>query len=203
MRILKMYPTSINGQYVDILVDAMRNGSLIAYPTDTMYAIGCDALNNKAVENICKIKNIDPRKQHLSVTCANLSQAAEYAKIDNRAFAILKRHTPGPFTFILPAATTLPKVFKGRRQVGIRIPDNTIAIGLAEALGNPLLTTTAQWSGDNDDNITIPEAIADHYEPLGIEFVIDAGEGATDQSTVVDLTDSANPEIIRQGKGVL
>lgn len=203
MRILKMYPTSINGQYVDILVDAMRNGSLIAYPTDTMYAIGCDALNNKAIENICKIKNIDPRKQHLSVTCANLSQAAEYAKIDNRAFAILKRHTPGPFTFILPAATTLPKVFKGRRQVGIRIPDNTIAISLAEALGNPLLTTTAQWNGDNDDNITIPEAIADHYEPLGIEFVIDAGEGAADQSTVVDLTDSANPEIIRQGKGVL
>lgn len=202
MRILKMYPTSINGQYIDILVDAMRNGSLIAYPTDTMYAIGCDALNNKAIENICKIKGIDPRKQHLSITCAGLSQASEYAKIDNRAFAILKQYIPGPFTFILPTSTTLPKVFKGRRQVGIRIPDNPIARHLAEALGNPLLTTTAQWSDDNE-NITIPEAIADHYEPLGIEFVIDAGEGTTDLSTIVDLTDSDNPEIIRQGKGVL
>lgn len=197
-----MYPTSINGQYIDILVDAMRNGSLIAYPTDTMYAIGCDALNNKAIENICKIKGIDPRKQHLSITCAGLSQASEYAKIDNRAFAILKQYIPGPFTFILPTSTTLPKVFKGRRQVGIRIPDNPIARHLAEALGNPLLTTTAQWSDDNE-NITIPEAIADHYEPLGIEFVIDAGEGTTDLSTIVDLTDSDNPEIIRQGKGVL
>lgn len=203
MRVLKMFPTSINENYIGQLVEVLREGALIIYPTDTMYAIGCDALNNRAIEQICRLKGIDPRKQHLAITCYDISQAAEYARIDNRAFAILKEYLPGPFTFILPAATTLPKIFKGRREVGIRVPDNAIARELARALGNPLLTTTAQWDDDDCDSITLPESIADHYEPLGVTYIIDAGEGDTRMSTIVDLTDSNNPEVIRQGKGEL
>lgn len=203
MRMMRMFPSSINERYIDELTDALRDGKLIIYPTDTVYAIGCDAMNSRAIERVCRIKDIDPRRQHLSITCADISQAAEYARIDNNAFALLRRSLPGPFTFILPASTTLPKVFKGRKEVGIRIPDNAIARRLAEALGHPLLTTTVAWE-EADDDITIPEAIERHYEALGVDFIIDAGEGGTEGSTIVNLTDSsAEPEIIRQGKGTL
>ncbi len=201
MTLLTMYQSSINGRYIDTLVDALRNGELIVYPTDTTYAVGCDALNNRAIERICKIKGIDPRKQHLSIVCSDISQASEYARIDNRAFTLLKSSLPGPFTFILPTATTLPKVFKGRREVGVRVPDNEIARTLARELGNPLLTTNVDWP-DAGDDITLPHAVADHYGPLGVAFTIDAGEGDTALSTVVDLTDSSNPEIVRQGKSL-
>lgn len=203
MRMMRMFPSSINERYIDELTDALRDGKLIIYPTDTVYAIGCDAMNSRAIERVCRIKDIDPRRQHLSITCADISQAAEYARIDNNAFALLRRSLPGPFTFILPASTTLPKVFKGRKEVGIRVPDNAIARRLAQALGHPLLTTTVAWE-EADDDITIPEAIERHYEALGVDFIIDAGEGGTEGSTIVNLTDSsAEPEIIRQGKGTL
>ena len=139
MRTLKMYPTSINMQYVDMLVKALKDGDVIVIPTDTRYALACDALNNRAIERVCRLKNIDPKKHPLSIVCADLSQASEYARIDNRAFQIVKRNTPGPFTFILPPATTLPKVYKGRKEVGVRIPDNEIARALAAELGHPLL----------------------------------------------------------------
>ncbi|MDE6224748.1 MAG: threonylcarbamoyl-AMP synthase [Muribaculaceae bacterium] len=201
MRTLQMFPTSINSEYLDIAVNALRDGNPIIYPTDTLYAIGCDALNNRAVEHICRIKSIDPRRHFLSVVCADISQAAIYARIDNRAFAILKRYLPGPYTFILPAATTLPKVFKGRRQVGIRIPDDNIATALATALGNPLLSSTADWNDSGDDAL-LPEAVADHFKDSGIDLIIDEGEcQSTLPSTIVDLTDSASPVIIREGKG--
>lgn len=202
MRIMKMFPTSINERFIDELVDALRDSRLIIYPTDTVYAVGCDAMNSRAIERICRMKDIDPRRQHLSIVCADISQAAEYARIDNRAYALLRRSLPGPFTFILPASTTLPKIFKGRKEVGIRIPDNAIALRLAEALGHPLLTTTVAWP-DADDDITLPEAIARHYENLGVDYLIDAGEGGTVGSTIVSLADSSEPEIIRQGKGML
>ncbi|MDE7155453.1 MAG: threonylcarbamoyl-AMP synthase [Muribaculaceae bacterium] len=201
MRTLKMFPTSINSEYLDIAVNALRDGEPIIYPTDTLYAIGCDALNNRAIENICRIKSIDPRRHFLSVVCADISQAAIYARIDNRTFAILKRYLPGPYTFILPAATTLPKVFKSRRQVGIRIPDDNIATALASALGNPLLSSTADWA-DSDDDVLFPEAVADHFKDSGINLIIDKGEcQSTLPSTIVDLTDSTSPIIIREGKG--
>ncbi|MDE6378523.1 MAG: threonylcarbamoyl-AMP synthase, partial [Duncaniella sp.] len=132
MKTLRMYPTSLNDKFLDEAVEALERGELIVYPTDSLYALGCDALNNNAIERLCRIKGIDPKKQSLSVVCASLSMASEYARIDNEAFRILRANLPGPFTFILPAATTLPKVFKGRRTVGIRIPDNPIALALAE-----------------------------------------------------------------------
>lgn len=200
MRILKMFQGSVNERYVDETVRILEEGGLIIYPTDTMYAIGCDALNNRAIERICRIKGLDPKKNNLSILCGNISQASRYAKIDNDAFAILKEFLPGPFTFILPASPALPKVFKGRHNVGIRIPDSAIPQAIAEALGRPLLTTSVPTSPEQE--LILPEELADIYSGEGVSLVVDGGEGNVEFSTIVDLTDSGAPEILRQGKGV-
>lgn len=199
MKIYRTYPENIDRRAIDDAVDALRDGHLIIYPTDTMYAIGCDALCNNAIERICRLKGIDPRRSELSVICSSLSQASEYARIDNRAFRILKEHLPGPFTFILPASTSLPKVFKGRKAVGIRIPANPIATELASQLGNPIMTTSIPYT-DADEAVN-PESIAMNHE-RDAAVMIDGGDGSTDVSTVVDLTDSSDPVILRQGAGM-
>ena len=200
MRILKMYPTSINEKYVDTVVNAIKDGNIIIIPTDTLYAIACDALNNRAIERICKIKDIDPNKNTLSIVCSDISQASDYAKIDNKAFKVLKDYLPGPYTFILPASTSLPKVFKGRKTVGVRIPDNPIAGALAAALGNPLMTTSIDVDADAPFESVMPDSIAMRYGD-SVDIIIDAGEGEIVPSTVVDITDSSQPEVIREGKG--
>lgn len=200
MRILKMYPTSINEKYVDTLVSALRDGAVIIYPTDTLYALACDALNNRAIENICKIKGLDPNRNTLSIVCSDISQASEYVRIDNHAFKMLKKYLPGPFTFILPAATTLPKVFKGRKTVGLRVPDNSIATAIASSLGNPLMSTSVQIDKDEPYESAMPESLAMKYEGLA-DYIIDAGDGGIVPSTVVDITDSTSPEVLREGKG--
>lgn len=200
MKMLKIYPGSINSRFIDEAVDVIRSGGIVIYPTDTLYALGCDALNNKAVEKLCRLKGINPDKQLLSVVCASLSQAAEYAKIDNRAFAYLKEYLPGPFTFVLPASSALPKVFKGRKTVGIRIPDNPITLALTEAAGGPLLSTSVAVDSDIYNNVD-PEAIAVAYDNMA-DLLIDGGESVAEGSTVVSLLDSASPGIIREGKGV-
>ncbi|MDE6484095.1 MAG: threonylcarbamoyl-AMP synthase [Duncaniella sp.] len=201
MKILRMYPSSINDRYLDEVVTTLREGGVIIYPTDTVYAIGCDALNSRAIEKVCRIKGLNPDKNTLSVIAADLSMAAEYARIDNNAFHVLKANLPGPFTFILPAATTLPKAFKGRRTVGVRIPDNSIARAITQALGHPILSTTVPT--DDDGNYPVdPQAIALEAAPE-IDIVIDGDDGGTEVSTVVDLTDSSSPEILRQGMGEL
>lgn len=200
MRILKMYPTSINEKYVDTVVNALKDGNIIIIPTDTLYAIACDALNNRAIERICKIKDIDPNKNTLSIVCSDISQASDYAKIDNKAFKVLKDNLPGPYTFILPASTSLPKVFKGRKTVGVRIPDNSIAMALAAALGNPLMTTSIDVDADAPFESVMPDSIAMRYGD-SVDIIIDAGEGEIVPSTVVDITDSAESEVIREGKG--
>ncbi len=197
---MRMYRGSVNQRFVDEIVEALRDGALIIYPTDTRYALGCDALNNRAVERVCAIKGVDPKRNTLAVTCADLSQASEYARIDNVAYRILREALPGPYTFILPASTTLPKVFKGRRQVGIRIPDDDIARAITTALGHPLLTTTIEWDDDQGD-ACLPEAIVDRYEHESVEITVDAGECEPEMSTVVDLTDPTRPDVIRHGKG--
>lgn len=200
MRILKMYPTSINEKYVDTIVTALKDGSIIILPTDTLYAIACDALNNRAIERICKIKDLDPNRSTLSIVCSDISQASDYAKIDNKAFKVMKDYLPGPYTFILPASTSLPKVFKGRKTVGVRIPDNPIAEALAAALGNPLMTTSIDVDADAPFESVMPDSIAMRYGDC-VDIIIDAGEGEIVPSTVVDITDSSRPEVLREGKG--
>lgn len=194
MKTLQIYPTSINDRHIDLAVKALEDGGVVVYPTDTMYAVGCDALNNQAVQRVCRAKGINPDRQPLSIVCADLSMASEYARIDNRAFRLLRDNLPGAFTFILPAATTLPKAFKGRKSVGVRIPDNEIARELSRRLGRPLLTTTATVDAD--------ETMEVKYAALA-DLCIDGGDVPGQPSTVVDVTDSAAPEITREGAGQL
>ncbi len=203
MRSLRIYPSSINEKMVDEAVEALRGGELILYPTDTLYAIACSALNQGAIEKICRIKGINPQKESLSIVCSDISQASEYARIDNKAFRILKANLPGPFTFILPAATTLPKIFKGRRTVGVRVPGNPIATALARELGNPLLTTSVSYDEERSvESVSSPEVVALAYADR-VSLIIDGGDVPGEPSTVVDITDSSLPEIVRQGAGLL
>lgn len=205
MKILTIYPGSVNDRHIAEAVGVLRDGGIIIYPTDTLYAFGCDALNNRAIERLCHLKGLNPAKNLLSVVCSDISQAAEYARIDNHAFRILKQYLPGPFTFILPSSTTLPKVFKGRKSVGIRVPDNEIALALARELGNPLMTSSIPLDDFADTGYVEavdPRSVALKYENEGeIELAIDGGEGSTEPSTVVDILDSTSPEIIRPGLG--
>lgn len=198
MKSYRMYASSINERYADEIVERLRRGEIIIYPTDSLYAVGCDALNNRAVERVCRLKGINPAKQRLSMVCSDISQASEYARVDNEAFRLMRANLPGPFTFILPASTRLSKAFKGRREVGVRVPDNDIARHIAEVLGNPLLTTSVEWDGADAEDVCHPEAIMMHYDGLA-DAMVDGGEGGGIPSAVIDLTDSSSPEILREG----
>lgn len=202
MKILTVYPNSINQRHIDEAVEALRRGEIIVYPTDTFYALGADALNNRAVERLCRLKGMNPDKNLLSVVCSGLSQAAEYARIDNRAFRLMKENLPGAFTFILPASSTLPKVFKSRKTVGVRVPDNAIALAIAENLGNPVMSASVPL-GDGDDaleEVADPRALGLRYSGTPeVTVVIDGGDGGSEGSTIVDCLDSSSPEIVRQG----
>ena len=199
MKSLRIYNGNINMRFIDEAVEALEQGSLIIYPTDTLYAIGCDATNQRAIEHVCRIKGIDPRRQQLSILCADMSQAARFARIDNRAFDIMRRNLPGPFTFILPPATTLPKAFKGRKEVGVRIPDDDVARCLAEELGRPLLTTSIiTGSSNSDDYHTTMMEISDSYKS-DIPLLIDSGARDCIPSAIIDIMDPGSPTILRQG----
>lgn len=204
MKTLRIYPTSVNDRFIEEAAEALRRGEIIIYPTDTFYALGCSALSNSAIDRLCHLKGINPQKENLSVVCSDISQASEYARIDNKAFTILRRNLPGPFTFLLPTSPKLPKVFKGRRIVGIRIPDNEIARRLADELGNPLLSTSITNCHSDGDYTVTAEAVTAAYESIdAVSLMIDGGEGLCSGSTVVDLVDSSGPQIIRQGLGDL
>ena len=198
MKTYKMYSTSINERYIDELVDTLRKGGVVVYPTDSMYAIGCDALNNRAVERVCRIKGINPAKQRLSMVCGDISQASDYARIDNNAFRLLKSNLPGPFTFILPASTKLAKAFKGRHEVGVRVPDNGIARCLADSLGNPLLSASAAWDDADNEELARPEDVALHFEGV-VDAFVDGGSVPALPTSVVSLIDSSSPEFLREG----
>lgn len=199
MEVLSLYSDSLSGRYIEQAVDALREGNIIIIPTDTLYALACDALNQRAIEKLCRIKGLNPEKNYLSVICSDLSQASEYARIDNTAFREIKDYIPGPFTFILPASARLPKVFKGRKTVGVRVPNNSIARALAETLGNPLLTTSVDPADGDAYSVASPALIAEKYDN-DASLIVDSGEGNVEPSTVVDLTDSSSPRIVRQGK---
>ena len=200
--IIKLYEQNTNIKDVVKVVDALRNGDLIIYPTDTVYAIGCDIFNPKAVEAICKYKGIDTRKMNLSFICDDISMVSEFAKMSNTAFKLMKRNLPGPFTFILEGNSRLPKLFKQKKTVGIRIPDNSIVRAIVSELGNPMMTTSLKRDDDEIvEYYTDPELIDEKLGKM-VKYVVDGGIGTLDPSTIVDLTQD-DYEITRQGKGVL
>jgi Sua5/YciO/YrdC/YwlC family protein len=199
--LIKLYETNPNPKEVEKAVNILKEGGIVIYPTDTVYAIGCDALNVRAIERICKIKNINPQKTKLSIICEDLSNISEYAKVSNNVFKLMKRNLPGPFTFILNATSNLPKIYRNRKEVGIRIPDNNIIITLVRELGNPILTTSIRSKDDLMEYCTDPELIEEEYGYL-VDIVIDGGYGGLEPSTIVDCT-GEEIEIVRQGKGEL
>ena len=200
--ILKLYEKDTNPADLQRVADLLTDGGLVIYPTDTRYAIGCHALKERAVERICRIKGVDPGKNRLAIICPDLSGISEYAKVDNAAFKLMKRNLPGPFTFILPTGSRLPKIFRGRHEVGIRVPDNALTRAIVHRLGAPLLTMTLPHEEDEDiEYVTDPELIHEKLARM-VDLVIDGGIGNYEESTVVDCTGD-EPEIVRQGRGEL
>lgn len=200
--LLKLYEKNNSRRDLDRIVDILNQGGVIIYPTDTTYAFGCHALKERAIERVCEIKGLDTKHHLLSVVAHNISSVSEYVRIDNDTFRLMRDNLPGPFTFILPAGNRLPKIFKQRKEVGIRIPDSAIAREICEALGGPLLSTSLKVDEHEDtEYMTLPELIDEKYSDL-VDLVIDGGEGGTEQSTIVSCIDG-EPEVVRQGKGWL
>lgn len=199
--LIKLYSDNPNAREMQKIVAALRDGNTVIYPTDTIYGIGCDALNVRAVEKICQLKGIDPQKSNLSIICNDLSNITEYAKVSTSNFKLMRRNLPGPFTFILPTTSTLPRIFKNRKTVGIRVPDNEIIRELVSMLGNPILNTTVKDENDEVEYTTDPELIYEKWSNFA-DIVIDGGIGGMEPSTVVDCTGD-EPVIVRQGKGDL
>ena len=197
--LIRIHPDDPQPRLIKQVVETLRNGGVIIYPTDTIYGLGCDIHQHKAVERICRIKNVQPQKAQLSFVCYDLSQLSLYAKqLTTSAYRLLKQHLPGPYTFILEASKQTPKILKTKRDtVGIRIPDNEIAQSIVQELGNPILS--ASLPGEDVEEYTDPEIIHDRFEKL-VDIVIDGGIGGIIPSTIVDLT-SGVPEVIREGAG--
>ena len=199
--LLRIYPENPNDKDIRRVAEMLRDGKLAIYPTDTMYAIGCDALNVRAVERICKIKGVNPQKSNLSIICYDLSSISAYTKIDNAAFKMIRNYLPGPFTFILPTGSGLPKIYKNRKEVGIRMPDNRIIQAICRELGHPVMTMSVHYDAEEPEYATDPELIEERYEQE-VDVVVDGGFGDVVGSTVVDCT--VEPfEIVRQGKGLI
>ena len=200
--LIKLYEKNNNPKDLEKIIQTLEDGGIIIYPTDTMYAIGCHALKERAIERICKLKGIDPKKQHLSIICYDLSNISEYARIDNATFKLMKRNLPGAFTFILPTGSKLPKIFKNRKEVGIRMPDHPIIMEICQLLDAPILTTTLPLEeGEEIEYITTPELIEEKFG-RDADIIIDGGIGETEPSTIVNCVDG-EVEVVRQGKGWL
>jgi tRNA threonylcarbamoyl adenosine modification protein (Sua5/YciO/YrdC/YwlC family) len=199
---IKLYNENPNPRQVARVVEVLRDGGLVIYPTDTVYGLGCDITNIKALERIARIKGVKLEKSNFSFICYSLSDLSDYVKqIDTSTFKILKRALPGPYTFILPGAKTLPHPFKKRKTVGIRIPDNNITLEIVKQLGNPLVSTSIRDEDEILEYTTDPELILEKWDNL-VDLVIDGGYGDNEASTVIDL--SVNPpEVLREGKGSL
>ncbi|MDR1624262.1 MAG: threonylcarbamoyl-AMP synthase [Tannerellaceae bacterium] len=199
--LIKIYDENPNQREIRKVADVLREGGLVIYPTDTVYAMGCDAMNVRAVEKICQLKGINPQKSNLSIICYDLSNISEYAKVSNAAFKLMRKNLPGPFTFILPTSNELPKIYKNKKEVGIRVPGNNIIRQLVYELGNPIMTTSIRDDDEVIEYTTDPELIYEKYEDLAA-IVIDGGYGGIEPSTIVDCT-TDDFEITRQGKGEL
>ena len=201
-QLIKIYPDNPNEAAIKKVVEVLKNGGLIIYPTDTVYGLGCDITNTKALERIAKIKGVKLEKANFSFVCHDLSNISDYVKqIDTSTFKILKRALPGPYTFILPGNNSLPKEFKKKTTVGIRVPDNNIALEIVKMLGNPIVSTSIHDEDEVLEYSTDPELIFEKWQNL-VDLVIDGGYGDNIGSTVIDLSGN-EPEVIREGKGSL
>ena len=199
---IRIYNDNPNQAAIDKVVAVLKRGGLVIYPTDTVYGLGCDISNNKALEKIAQIKGVKKKKAKFSFICNNLSHLSDYVKqIDSTTFKILKKALPGPYTFILPGSNNLPKVFKKKKAVGIRIPDNNITRTIVEGLGNPIVTTSIRDDDEVLEYTTDPELIFEKWGNL-VDVVINGGYGDNQASTVIDFTEGY-PEVIREGKGNL
>ena len=197
---IKLFEENPNPRQVERVVNILRKGGLVIYPTDTVYGLGSDISNTKALERIARIKGIKLAKASWSFVCADLSNLSDYVRqIDSATFKILKRALPGPYTFILPGNNNLPKDFKKRKTVGIRVPDNSIAQAIVEALGNPIVSTSIRDEDDILEYTTDPELIFEKWQNL-VDVVVDGGYGDNIASTIIDLSDGY-PEVVREGKG--
>ncbi|MDT8414556.1 MAG: L-threonylcarbamoyladenylate synthase [Flavobacteriaceae bacterium] len=198
--LIKIYPQNPNPAAIQKVVDVLMNGGLVIYPTDTVYGLGCDITNVRAMERLARLKDVKPDKANFSFICSDLSNLSDFvAQIDTKTFKILKKSLPGPYTFILPGNNNLPKVFRKKKTVGIRIPDNAIAIELVRKLGNPIASTSIHDEDEVIEYTTDPELIFEKWKDF-VDVVIDGGYGDNVASTVVDLS-GAEPEVIREGKG--
>ena len=199
---IKIYEDNPNEAAIKKVVDVLKNGGLVIYPTDTVYGLGCDITNTKALERIAKIKGVKLEKANFSFICSDLSHISDYVKqIDTATFKILKRALPGPYTFILPGNNNLPKEFKKKTTVGIRVPDNAIAIEIVRQLGNPIVSTSIHDEDAVIEYSTDPELIFEKWQNL-VDMVIDGGYGDNMGSTIIDLS-GLEPIVIREGKGSL
>ena len=200
--LIRLYEENPSEKEIKRIVQILKDGGLVIYPTDTVYGLGCDIKNTKALEKIARLKGIKLEKANFSFVCSDLSNLSEYvAQLDSATFKILKRNLPGPYTFILPSNNNLPSVFKKKKTVGIRVPEHKIAQMLVEHLGNPIISTSIKDEDDVVEYTTDPELIAEKWDKL-VDVVIDAGYGDNIASTVIDLTQS-EPALIRQGKGAV
>lgn len=197
--LLQIHPQNPQPRLIKQVAECLKDGGVVVYPTDTIYGLGCDIMQHKAVERICKIKNVDPQKAQLSFLCPDLSHLSDYTKsIDTPLYRMLKNYLPGPYTFILPASKQVPKILQSKKNtIGLRVPDNKICCDILEALGNPILS--ASLPGEMVEEYTDPEVM---YERFGdkVDFVIDGGIGGMIPSTIIDCT--TNEWVItRQGAG--
>jgi len=198
-----MYEENPNEKHVRQVCDILRDGGVIIYPTDTVYGLGCDIFQAKAIERIARLKNIKPEKANFSFIVSDLSHLSSYTRfVDNDVFKLMKSKLPGPFTFILHASSNVPKILKNKKKtVGIRIPDNRIILDIVEELGHPILTTSVHDDDDIIDYTTDPELIYENFRDK-IDLMIDGGFGGNIPSTVIDCT-LDQPEVLREGAGLL
>ena len=200
--LINIHPETPDIKRIREAVDVLKKGGLIIFPTDTVYSIGCDSGNSKAIDKVAKLKGVKPEKANLSLICYDLSHISEYARIDTADYKLMKKHLPGPYTFILNGSSNLPKIFSGKKkEIGIRVPNNNIARELVKELGNPIVTTSVHDDDEIIEYTTDPTLIEEKYRNR-IDLVINGGYGHNEASTIVNLV-NGNPEIIRQGLGEL
>lgn len=199
---LRIYEENPNSREIEKVVVILKKGGIIIYPTDTVYGLGCDITNIKALERIAKIKGVKLEKTNFSFVCHDLSNLSDYVKqINTSTFKILKRALPGAYTFILPGAKTLPNPFKKRKTVGIRVPNNSIALEIVKQLGNPIISTSIHDEDEVIEYTTDPELILEKWDDT-VDLVVNGGYGGNTPSTIIDLSEDT-PIIIREGKGNL